>query len=290
MEKSAGALEGAATLHELNGTEDVDILPRDEVFLISSFMLNLRLAAYVISPIYPPPFPLIFCDSLTSGRYQPDLLNLYRSQTLDMLRHSRILVEARKERKDKRGLHWPDVGFKRWLSTGSAEETETISAAEPLRGRTAEDMEEDVFDASDDDDDDDDPVSPWKNTLVDPGAKEWASAAKATESDHKQERQRRGQQVKKDMGVGGVSGNGRSDSASGNGSGSTAYSIWMKGRGWLADFVDWVKDSENVLYAFKFTFGIMLVTWPAFVMRWALWYEQARAGEFNPFLFSVCPY
>lgn len=46
-ETSANALEGAAELQELNERidTDVDIMPRDEVFLISSFLLNIRLAA-----------------------------------------------------------------------------------------------------------------------------------------------------------------------------------------------------------------------------------------------------
>ena len=41
---AASALEGAATMEELEGKEP-DIMPREEVFLISSFMLNVRQAA-----------------------------------------------------------------------------------------------------------------------------------------------------------------------------------------------------------------------------------------------------
>ena len=43
-EQSTKALEGAAVFQELAETE-VDIMPREEVFLISSFILNLRHAA-----------------------------------------------------------------------------------------------------------------------------------------------------------------------------------------------------------------------------------------------------
>lgn len=47
---SAAALEGAAAIHESdhNVAEDMDIMPREEVFLVCAFVLGLRHAAYVI--------------------------------------------------------------------------------------------------------------------------------------------------------------------------------------------------------------------------------------------------
>jgi len=46
--RSTEALEGAA-IQETNNPEmidgEIDVMPRDEIFLISSFMLNLRQAA-----------------------------------------------------------------------------------------------------------------------------------------------------------------------------------------------------------------------------------------------------
>jgi len=46
--RSTEALEGAA-IQETNNAEtidgEIDVMPRDEIFLISSFMLNLRQAA-----------------------------------------------------------------------------------------------------------------------------------------------------------------------------------------------------------------------------------------------------
>ena len=41
---AASALEGAAHIQELEGKEP-DIMPREEVFLIASFLLNVRQAA-----------------------------------------------------------------------------------------------------------------------------------------------------------------------------------------------------------------------------------------------------
>ena len=41
---TSSALEGAAIMQEMEGQEP-DIMPREELFLISSFILNLRQAA-----------------------------------------------------------------------------------------------------------------------------------------------------------------------------------------------------------------------------------------------------
>ena len=43
---AASALEGASTMEELKGREP-DIMPREEIFLLSSFMLNMRQAVFV---------------------------------------------------------------------------------------------------------------------------------------------------------------------------------------------------------------------------------------------------
>ena len=176
----------------------------------------------------------------------PNMLNLWRSQSLEMLRHSRKLVAARQERKGKRSLHWPDVGLGKWLSAGS-DETEAISASEPLRSHEEKDEESE-----------DNPAL-WKNTLVEPGARDWAIIAKNKESVPRLNREQKHRVAIKKLGKDNMS--------------------WsQKVRGALMDFIDWVKHSDDVIYAFKFTFGVMLVSWPAFVHKWTLWYENARAG------------
>lgn len=206
-ETSTQALEGAAELQALNekSVTEVDIMPRDEIFLISSFILNLRMAA---------------------------------SQSLEMLKHSRVLIEARQERKGKRGLHWPDVRLGKWLSTGS-EETEAILVSESLHTHKKKDKE-DEYDASDS------------------GARDWTTISKNKESDSRLSRGRKGKTPTKKLEKDNIS--------------------WhLKARGVLADFIDWVKNSDDVIYTFKFTFGVMLVSWPAFVHEWTLWYENSRA-------------
>jgi len=175
-----------------------------------------------------------------------NMLNICRSQTLEMLKHSRALVEARQGRGGKRGLHWPDVGLAKWLSAGS-EGTEAILASEPLHSHEEVDEE-----------DEEDP-SQWKNTLVDPGARDWAMISKQQESDSRPNCEWKTQIASKKLEKGQMP--------------------WsLKARGALADFIDWVKHSDDVIYAFKFAFGVVLVSWPAFVHKWTLWYENARAG------------
>lgn len=90
---SAG-LEGA---HELRGLE-VDIMPRMETFLVSSFLLNLREAA---------------------------------KHTQSMLSHARKLVEKRQARNERRTLYAPKIAWRRWLTSGG----ENDMLALPEEGR-----------------------------------------------------------------------------------------------------------------------------------------------------------
>ena len=85
---AASALEGAATMEELEGKEP-DIMPREEVFLMSSFLLNVRQAATHIEA---------------------------------MLKHSRELVERRQHRKGRRRIYAPRIKWSKWLYTGGEED------------------------------------------------------------------------------------------------------------------------------------------------------------------------
>jgi uncharacterized membrane protein YgaE (UPF0421/DUF939 family) len=85
---SYGALESATTLYDIQ-TPQVDIMPRMETFLISSFLLNLRQAA---------------------------------THTQEMLEHSRKLVAKRQARHDRRTLWAPRINWRKWLSTGGEQD------------------------------------------------------------------------------------------------------------------------------------------------------------------------
>lgn len=168
------ALEGATDLTELTPNEagDVDVMPRDEVFLISSFMLNLRQAA---------------------------------THTLDMLVHARHLVELRQERRERRHLWFPRVKWQKWLFSGRGEQL-----ADTGYGGGGGDSD---FGAS-------------RETLT---------------------RDRR-----------------------------RAVRAEKTGRERIADFLEWAAGSQDMLYAFKLTIGVMLCSWPAFVAEWALWFYNSR--------------
>lgn len=87
------ALHKAA--EEASEEEEVefDILPREELFLVSSFLLNFRIVAQT---------------------------------TLGMLKEGRDMVEEYDRLKGKRTFHLPDFKSKKWLFSGDAEQSETL--------------------------------------------------------------------------------------------------------------------------------------------------------------------
>ena len=109
---AASALEGASFMQELGGQE-TDIMPREEVFLIASFLLNVRQAAQHVE---------------------------------DMLEHSRTLVERRQARKGRHRIYAPQIKWTSWLSTGG-DEVEAM----PKAGRKAHRKGE-TMDTGEDDD------------------------------------------------------------------------------------------------------------------------------------------
>ena len=100
---TALALEGASIIQELEG-EEPDIMPREEVFLISSFLLNVRQAAQHIE---------------------------------DMLEHSRELVERRQARNGRLRIYAPRIKWASWLSTGG-DEVEALPKAGRKSNRQGE--------------------------------------------------------------------------------------------------------------------------------------------------------
>lgn len=125
---SASALEGAATMQELEGKEP-DIMPREEVFLMSSFLLNVRQAASHIE-----------C----------------------MLKHSQGLVEHRQQRNGRRRIYAPHIKWSKWLYTGG-EEDEAL----PKSGRKGN--RQGASDEHEDDEDDIDSLNCKKSLLAHQG-------------------------------------------------------------------------------------------------------------------------
>ncbi|KAI5821204.1 hypothetical protein BZA77DRAFT_238452 [Pyronema omphalodes] len=196
---STAALEIAAVLQEPNQHDvEVDLMPREEVFLISSFVMNLRQSA---------------------------------THALEMLKHSRTLVEAREDRKGRKSLHFPRIKIRKWLFSGT-EEPDTVRVTE--RETFARE-----------------PGNESREHLVD--------SRRRT----KRPRYRRSRAA-----------------------GSNIARKWRKLRWMLGKVLDWVSSSDAFLYAFKFTFGVMLVTWPAFVHGWVQWFYLNR-GVWAPLIFVL---
>lgn len=66
-----------------------------------------------------------------------------------------------------------------------------------------------------------------------------------------------------------------------NGAKSTKLCLllkWNERRKKLGELLDWMIESEPTLYALKFTLGVVLVSWPAFVLSWTQWYTLQRGG------------
>lgn len=56
---------------------------------------------------------------------------------------------------------------------------------------------------------------------------------------------------------------------------------WMRLREKAADTVEWIQKSEDLRYAFRIAFGVMLVTWPGYVPKWTAWYSQNRGSKWR---------
>ncbi|KAF8537599.1 hypothetical protein BDD12DRAFT_744544 [Trichophaea hybrida] len=196
---STAALEIAAALQGPQDV-DVDLMPREEVFLISSFVMNLRHGA---------------------------------SHTLDMLRHSRVLVEERANRKGRKSLHFPRIKMRKWLFS-STEESDTLRISE--RETFARDLGNDHESS---------------NSFNDKNRTSRLSRDRKTRITRPKLSQR-----------------------------------WRKFRWMMGKCLDWMAHSDSIIYALKFTLGVMLVAWPAFVSNWVQWYTLIR-GVWAPLIFVL---
>ncbi|KAH8681198.1 hypothetical protein BX600DRAFT_14843 [Xylariales sp. PMI_506] len=89
---SAAALETAATMAYKGGSQ-VDLMPRMETFLISSFLISLRQAA---------------------------------AQVAAMMVYCRSLVEIRQAKHGRRRIYFPRISWKKWLKTGGEQDINSV--------------------------------------------------------------------------------------------------------------------------------------------------------------------
>jgi hypothetical protein len=85
----SAALESAAAYYDTDGPQ-LDIMPRMETFLISSFLLNLRQVARHLR---------------------------------EMMEHSRTLVDRRQSRKERSRMWFPHINWRKWLVTGGEQDS-----------------------------------------------------------------------------------------------------------------------------------------------------------------------
>ena len=228
---TSSALEGAAILQEL--TELVpDVMPREEIFLISSFLLNLRQAA---------------------------------SHVMEMLKHSRLLVERRQQRHGRRRIYPPHINWRKWLYTGGDEDERLpANGRQAARQGTADDH---------DDEQDTTTFSSQEGVLDEP--KEGDVEQGTHRSGIVRETPQRPARLEMET----------PDSI---GSAAEKPPLMLRIRGSLADIVEWIQTSEDSLYAFKLTIAVFLVTWPAFIATWNTWYSLNRGRKRTLLCMSTC--
>lgn len=219
----AEALEGAVDLQEFN-QESIDIMPREEIFLVASFVLNLRQAA---------------------------------SHIEEMLKHSKFLVLQRQSMHNRRRFYAPRIKWSKWLYSGG-EEDEVLPATGRKSNRKGENDEK-----ADDEDD-----------MYHRRRKENLIAA----SDRKA-----------DLETGKSPGSNLAKFAGPYLLPTSYQQQALRIRGALADSLEWAQNSDDLLYAFKLTVTVFLVTWPAFTASWNTWYSLNRGCKWN-LLFTHCGY
>ncbi|KAH6673851.1 hypothetical protein B0J14DRAFT_480965 [Halenospora varia] len=213
---SATALESAALIHDLEHSQ-VDVMPRMETFLISSFLLNLRQAGL---------------------------------HTLEMLRHARVIVEKRQARHERRTLYAPRINWRKWLSSGGEEDSFALpeSARQDARQGKSRDTSGE-----------DDSSTTSKESLL---------GKTDVESNHSPENKfpnKTSQTTKSNKKPPPKARTTQKDTT-----------IVSRVRNGLADSIEYISASEDVLYALKLTIAVMLVTWPAFLHKWNAWYSLNR--------------
>ncbi|KAI1142455.1 hypothetical protein F5Y05DRAFT_371006 [Hypoxylon sp. FL0543] len=213
---SAAALEHAASI-EYGRESRGDIMPRMETHLISSFLISVRSAA---------------------------------GQIMDMLRHSRALVERRQARKNHRRLYFPKIGWKKWLTTGGERDVNALPENARKEARTGHGLREDP-DGRDNDTEDSDEQLLRHHKDEETGH---AISKQPTVPEKGKIPIRKGPQKSE----------------------ANNTIIWL--RGLAADAVEFFADSDDLAFALKMCVAAYIITWPAFVPDYNGWYNSVRGS------------
>ena len=176
-----------------------------------------------------------------------------------MLKNARDLVEKRQNRRGRRRLYAPRIKWASWLLTGGDQDE-----ALPVSGRkanrrgesTAADMEtaEADFPDSKNDrftyckkEDEENPSQYQSKVASEQSSAPAGSFKKAAEGPRSQRRK---------------------------------SSFILRCRGQLADTLEWFQESDDFIYASKLTVAVVLVSWPAWIPSWNLWYSLNRGRKY----------
>ncbi|KAF3129726.1 hypothetical protein TWF594_010850 [Orbilia oligospora] len=227
--KTREALHKAAEKASEEEEVEFDILPREEIFLVSSFLLNFRIAAQT---------------------------------TLDMLKEGRDMVEEYDGLKGKKSFHLPDFKSKKWLFSGSAEQSETldtnarenVSRYQKAAGAGNADQKAATQQKKD-------------------GSGTDSKKGSLKKTDKKTDKKTEGGKSK---GGKGEKLEAQKSERKGGEEGEEPESWPTRLRGALADVVDWVVTSPHLHYALKLAIGAMLLSWPAFVPEFSIFFYTYR--------------
>ncbi|KAL8659757.1 MAG: hypothetical protein Q9226_000253 [Calogaya cf. arnoldii] len=211
----AASLEGAVETQGMDG-QQLGVMPHEEIFLVASFVLNLRQAATHIE---------------------------------EMLETSRSIVLQRQARQGRRRLYAPKSKWSKWLHSGG----EDLDAS-PISGQTRVRSGEKGKKAND--------VA---------GVNLEENLVKSASTRQDLERGTRSAQMAPKSRPQSNVETTASASDPGNDVG-----VFLRLRARLADGLEWAQDSDDLLYAFKLSVAVFLVTWPAFVAHWNQWYSLNR--------------
>ncbi|KAI0406069.1 hypothetical protein F4802DRAFT_559221 [Xylaria palmicola] len=211
---SASALESAAAA-AFSRDSMGDNTPHMETHLVSSFLIGINQAA---------------------------------RQILEMLRHTRILVERRQTRNERRKLYWPHISWKKWLISGGEQDGNVLPENARKEARTGYGPVEDSKHS------DEEGVTNSTEALIQPKTDEETGAVGSKEEIPPHDEKGSHRKIPQ---------------------ASTNKNIfWI--RGMAADTVEFFTDSDDLAFALKMTIAALLVTWPAFVPSLNPWYGSVR--------------
>lgn len=182
-----------------------------------------------------------------------------RTHIQDMLKSTRELVEQKQRRRGRRRLYAPRIKWASWLLTGGDQDE-----AMPVSGRKAN--RRDASNAAD--------IATTESDASD-SRDDVTNAPKEVDEEKAMQSHGRREEEQSAPPAGPVK-----RPVEGLRSPPKEPTLALQCRRRLADALEWVQDSDDFLYASKLTVAVILVSWPAWIPSWNLWYSLNRGCKF----------